>query len=497
MGANPNIFQNKENRRVVPPGDENFFVTAEEFQAIDTAFASKADQTALDAIDGRLDTAEGDITGLQTQVGIIEGNLTIAEGNISDLLGDVSTIEGDISALQSGKEDVSNKATDFTTVNDTLYPTVQAVDTEIDNEIAFQVPLTDTTQLDTILGIMSLKTKYKRPSGSEINFTTSGLFGTPTLPIYDTFTINEASLTDANRKNEWEMFFSCETIPAIISSPASYMDITGSILTGYESLNRITFVLDYVYNETTDVNELKVIVNIYQQINANEDPNPPVVGDPTLVAWYRFEETSAFDTIIDSSEYGHDATVADAGTTDSTRVAGIVGTALQINQTNAGTRFLVNDNADINVAGNTPITVMCWVRLTATDITNNEVQGIFEKGGFRLWKQGAVTPPNCFEVRLNGDSALRARTATIVGDTWYHVAATFNGTTSLKIYLNGTLATGATITSTSLTDAATQMEVAGRASNNFRTGSRMDELRFYKRELDATEINAIYNEELP
>lgn len=401
-----------------------------------------------------------------------------------------------VKLLNTSNATVQELAGDKIRLGDTAETELQT-ETQVKQYVLQEIPLTDTTQLDTIFGLMSLKTKYKRPSGSEINFTTSGLFGTPILPIYDTFTINEASLTDANRKNEWEMFFSCETIPAIISSPSSYMDITGSILTGYESLNRITFVLDYVYNETTDVNELKVIVNIYQQINANEDPNPPVVGDPTLVAWYRFEETSAFDTIIDSSEYSHDATVVDAGTTDSTRVAGIVGTALQINSSNTGSRFQLSDNVDINVAGNTPLTFMCWVRISEADISASNTCGIFQKGGFRLWKQGAVTPPNCFEVRLNGDANLRARTGTVLGDTWYHVAATFDGTTSLKIYLNGTLATGATITSTSLNDVATAMEVAGISTNSLRSGNRMDEARFYKRELDATEINAIYNEELP
>jgi hypothetical protein len=55
MGANPNIFTSKENRRVVPPEEENFFVSAEEFKAIDTAFASKADQTDLNSLDARVD----------------------------------------------------------------------------------------------------------------------------------------------------------------------------------------------------------------------------------------------------------------------------------------------------------------------------------------------------------------------------------------------------------------------------------------------------------
>jgi hypothetical protein len=213
-----------------------------------------------------------------------------------------------------------------------------------------------------------------------------------------------------------------------------------------------------------------------------------------LVAWYKFEEPSALDTIIDATDYGHNATVSDSGTTDSTRVGGIVGNCVQINTSNAGSRFVLADNSDINVAGKA-VSVCGWVRIIADDINNLALIGIFEKGGFRLTKQGSVTPPNCFDLRINNDE--RVRTGTIVGDTWYHVAATWNGTTTMKIYLNGSLINTTTVASTSLTDSATPLQVVGTSANGMRTGNRMDEWRFYTRLLSDAEVTAIYNDEAP
>ena len=74
----------------------------------------------------------------------------------------------------SGKEDVANKATDFTTVNNTLYPSVEAVKTELDLKISL-------SQKATVNGVASLGADGKVPASQlpdntiiEENFTYSG-----------------------------------------------------------------------------------------------------------------------------------------------------------------------------------------------------------------------------------------------------------------------------------------------------------------------------------
>lgn len=71
-----------------------------------------------------------------------------------------------------GKEDVSNKATDFTTVNDTLYPTVEAVKEVTDTKLNIQAWVSTSTTIpflvDTIYGT------YATPLVWNITLTTAG-----------------------------------------------------------------------------------------------------------------------------------------------------------------------------------------------------------------------------------------------------------------------------------------------------------------------------------
>jgi hypothetical protein len=388
--------------------------------------------------------------------------------------------------LETSKEDTENKVTDFSVVDDVKFPTTQAVEKYLDAE----VPEPNENQIIESGGIATIKTIFDRPSGVDVNFVINAIKGSPILPIYDNFTINESSLIDQNIFNKWVFYFSCNTEPAITSSPASYVTKTGTILTGYENLNKIELTLDYNVSGV-----LKVFMVITQMVDANLDPSPPISGDPDFIAFYNFEETEDLDIVLDASGYDHHATVVDSAQTDSTRVTGIEGNAIQINSNNSGSRYQCSDNEDINLAGNTPITFACWIWITTDDVTNNQTCGIFQKGGFRVTKQGAVTPANSFELRINGVSADRVRTGTITGGQWNFLAARFNGTTNLDIWLNN-VKTSATITSTAIVDVAEPLQIVGLSTNSLRSGNRMDKARLWKRLLSDEEIEAIYDAEL-
>jgi hypothetical protein len=184
---------------------------------------------------------------------------------------------------------------------------VKTDQTDVENIIAIEIPTQSDQFTTSLTNVTSLATIYLRPETANIDFGTSGILGKPDLPIYDSFSIDGASVTNLNWKNKWEMFFSCDTVPTNISRPASYLSITGTILTGYANLNRLSFELDYVYNATTDVNELKVLLSIEQQEGANEDPDPPIAGDPTLLIQLNMLEVGTIDTnpfsLVDSSTY--------------------------------------------------------------------------------------------------------------------------------------------------------------------------------------------------
>ena len=73
---------------------------------VEAAVATKAEQTVVDGIDGRVTTAEGKITSL-------EGKMTTAEGNITSLQGDMTQAQTDITALQAKFGDGENSVSDM------------------------------------------------------------------------------------------------------------------------------------------------------------------------------------------------------------------------------------------------------------------------------------------------------------------------------------------------------------------------------------------------
>jgi len=97
------------------------------------------DEETANSILGRIVLAETDIDNIidgtqditydPTISGLVATTLKEA---IDEVVGRIVDIEDDVFNLETNKENVSNKATNFNTVNDTLYPSVEAVQEELD-----------------------------------------------------------------------------------------------------------------------------------------------------------------------------------------------------------------------------------------------------------------------------------------------------------------------------------------------------------------------------
>ena len=70
-------------------------------------------ETALTALNQRLQTAEGNITTLQDDVTTLDENVTDVQGDVATLQGDVSTAQGDISTLQGDVGTAQGDITDL------------------------------------------------------------------------------------------------------------------------------------------------------------------------------------------------------------------------------------------------------------------------------------------------------------------------------------------------------------------------------------------------
>lgn len=330
------------------------------------------------------------------------------------------------------------------------------------------------------------------PPSAIVDFTTWGKKGTTVLPVYDTFSFNEASIIEANadQLKTWVIVGSFNAVPAIISSPPAFLNITGSILTGYANLNRLVFELVMI-NAVPKVNLV-----ITQWANGNADPNPPVAVDPDLLAFYEMNEDVAdYNTLFDSSSYGHDALYGEVGISP-TRIAGVVGNQLLHNSDIAGSGFTVAHNADMDFSDG--ITVMGWVTLTTANLTQS--CGIISKDAGVLGFSFFTEPTALFRFHLNqaqlgsGTGSRVRSTTAATADTPIHACATWDGVNT-RMYINGVLE-NTTPYAVALDQGTDPLNIA-QTSISFKAGNRLDEARVYKRALSGAEILAIYNDENP
>jgi hypothetical protein len=142
--------------------------------------------------------------------------------------------------------------------------------------------------------------------------------------------------------------------------------------------------------------------------------------------------------------------------------------------------------------GLTNITVMAWV-------FSKKVGGIVSKMGDMAasgWVLDGISPypaPGCyFAARISGSTmVLNDNTYCASNYTWFHLAATFNGSI-MKIYVNGTL-TYTLSAIGNITNGSANLLIGrnGATFGNF-TGL-LDDIRVYNRTLSPQEISDIYN----
>lgn len=298
---------------------------------------------------------------------------------------------------------------------------------------SLDVPEALPTMFKNVGGFMELATPYKRPLSTEVNFNSSGIIGEVDLPIYDTFTIDAATVIKANRKNTWEVIFSCNTVPSNISSPESYMTVTGSILTGYANLNKITFELEY-----NSVGVLKVITTITQWPGANTDPMPP-----SVIVNMQFNQNSdlvANPILLNTSKHGllvepNVINPSDATWNDLTGGNYSLQTG---NNATAASRSYVQVDIDPTVLANltNKITIIARFRKRATTTTPTSEFQIFgnSKTGTTGFNFSILFGSNRPEFHI-GSERVRGATDSMdvvdapVNDSWHCVALVYDGST--------------------------------------------------------------------
>ena len=203
-----------------------------------------------------------------------------------------------------------------------------------------------------------------------------------------------------------------------------------------------------------------------------------------LVGHWPMNEGSG-TTLIDSSGLGN------AGTTvgNPTWVSGVRSQALLLN--GSSQNATVPDNATLNLTSG--ITLAAWIRPAGTT-TQNIIKKAVTTGttvnGYELSLASAGSFANQrpfvrFNQASNGDTyrlnAFRQYPAD--GNTWIHVAATYDGST-MRIYYNGILDSSKAATFTIATNSL-QLGLGAESDGQYRFNGAMDDARVYNYALSA------------
>src|SRR3989454_1148579 len=194
------------------------------------------------------------------------------------------------------------------------------------------------------------------------------------------------------------------------------------------------------------------------------------VGDPPLA--YDMATLAADGKLKDLSGHGNDGTIT--GTTD---VVGKVGRARQFDG--------VDDNIAASVSVGGQWTIALWVQWNDGPNTYEHPIGLGTGHDATFWFSGTTV---AFKTQdASGTTVVDRRlSSSITTGIWYHLAATFDGTT-VKGYLDGVQAFSASAAATTIRSNNIKIGSSGYAVNNFFDGI-IDEVLIYNRALDRKSV---------
>ena len=202
-----------------------------------------------------------------------------------------------------------------------------------------------------------------------------------------------------------------------------------------------------------------------------------------LIGWWKLDETGG-DKAADSSGNGHNATIY--GNPEWQPSGGKIGGALQLDGD--------GDYADTGYNENLSTwTIATWVKSPAAPTSANHSGPAHRQANLQInWNHDFPEFRGAAGVFI-GTTWYAASFGDLQGDTWYHLAATFDGT-SLKAYTNGALVTN-NVNAIGVPGIETETLKLGRhaAEDAFFMGT-IDDVRLYNLSLTGAEIQQLYNE---
>ena len=205
-------------------------------------------------------------------------------------------------------------------------------------------------------------------------------------------------------------------------------------------------------------------------------------SDPNLVGCWQMEEGSG-SFLIDATANGNDANI----TGSPTWVSGKDGQALDLSGT--GQYAVAPDSNSLDATN--AITLAAWVKpeKVATQNILKKTMGTTTTNGYEL----SLSSANKVFIRFNGSTTYRVDSLTSYptdGNTWMHVAATYDGTI-IKVYINGVLDSSANPATTTIGVNSTNLGIGAQSDGTALYQGLLDDARIYNRALSLAEIESL------
>jgi hypothetical protein len=216
----------------------------------------------------------------------------------------------------------------------------------------------------------------------------------------------------------------------------------------------------------------------------------PSIDDPSLLAYYPFDETSG-SAVRDCSGNGYDA-IATFSTLDASAdwTTGHVGNGLALHAKDC----VIVGNSNLNVTGD--FTVTAWVNIHSILSGTPYIVGRRNVGvlGWRLAQDTGSNVTFQIGEPLDGGSFgnnFSAASPTISTGTWIHVAGVFKVGAYQTVFINGAPTLAATTAPSVSTDATVTVRIGCKGDGSSYLDGTVDEVRIYSRALSNTEIASL------
>src|SRR3989339_702170 len=337
-----------------------------------------------------------------------------------------------------------------------------------------------------------LNTSYK--SIIVFNVTATDISGVDTC-IYSLDGTANKSMTNITA-SEWNATNSSMT--QVTHNVKFYCNDTAGNINGSES---VTFLVDTSIPQIEFVpptpNNLDLFNENYTYVNVStSDANNHsafVDWNNSLVGWWRMDAYNSTG-IYDNSSYGNFA-VFD-GVSASNITTGIRGKGIEFDGSNDYVSINPTDNLILNQGG----TISSWIKIAKLGSSYSNT--IFMKGDSAGWADLHIelfeltgTDQICLSLS-NGSSYLGAscpKSSTLLENTWYHIAASWNSTTKC-VFTNGLQSECVQSTimpENTLTNTVIQLGMT--YNSNYPFNGSIDDVMIFNRALSTQEIQALYN----